>query len=101
MKTAYNPGFREEIEADRDYAKGINDICREIRAEARRLAPGRQLRDVAVGPHSVHLMGHFDHIIEFGSVNNHPYMPLRRAIIGLGYELREIPKPFSQTIGVG
>lgn len=33
------------------------------------------------------------HIVEFGSANNHPYSPLRRAVVAAGLRLDEEPKP--------
>jgi len=33
------------------------------------------------------------HIVEFGSVNNHPYSPLRRGVQAAGLRLDEAPKP--------
>lgn len=33
------------------------------------------------------------HLIEFGSVNNRPYAPFRRAVRGLGLSFKERPKP--------
>lgn len=33
------------------------------------------------------------HMVEWGSINNPPYAPLRRGVRAAGLELRELPKP--------
>lgn len=36
----------------------------------------------------------FAHLVEFGSIHNPPYAPLRRAVMRLGLKLRLYPKGF-------
>lgn len=83
----------------------LKALGEQVAAEVRRIAPhhtGYYIKSIRVGEP---VKGHdglvvpvestdsFAHLVEFGSVNNEPYAPLRRAVRNLGLKVVEVPKP--------
>jgi hypothetical protein len=87
-----NPEFHREIERD-----GVRAAAHLVAEEADHLAKRSMPRE-RTGPFEVESDGvevrvvntdHGGHLIEWGSVNNPPYAPLRRAVHSVGLRLVE------------
>jgi hypothetical protein len=90
-----NPAFHSEIEETARFQKGLSAIAsraaREINAQNSRRYHGHAGHASSPGARIV-LGDSLWHIIEFGSVNNPPYAPIRRAfgVMGLRLDIRQL-----------
>lgn len=100
MRFRANPRAGALLTQQPEMRRMLRSKAREIRAKAEELAPrGHSKRGVAKsyrvadGPGGdviVETTDPFGHLVEFGSINNPPYAPLRRAVRAVdGLELRE------------
>lgn len=97
-----NPALQQELERDPHYRAGLRVHAEEIKEMAGHLMkrgdhPHGHLADrfVVVEDHGEIRVTNTDfaaHLAEFGSANNPPYAPLRRAVLAVGLDLREAPK---------
>lgn len=99
-----NPFYEVGIEAQAEYIKGRYSIAKEIARLAklfapvrnpkykRRLQPGVYKRRIKATPEGLEVPDPFRHWIEFGSVNNTPKAPVRRAVRAAGLRLVVFPK---------
>lgn len=91
-----NPLFEEEVRAQPQHQKGMRKITKGVAATVRVVAPrktGYYERRVKARGTAVAATDHFWHLVEFGSVNNPPYAPLRRGVRAAGLRLVVSPKP--------
>lgn len=101
MRLTVNPNFEREIQAEVEYQTGVARVAQEVAKTAKAIAPEgptkfyRHSIDVElVGDEWVVRTTDFaGHLVEWGSVNNPVYAPLRRAVLMNGLRLHEIPKP--------
>ena len=100
MRFRHNPTFERQQRAEPEFRAGLMATANRVAYFARAAAPKRTLRylrsietfdtGVALG---VTTTDPFGHLVEWGSVNNPPYAPIRRGAVAAGLELRELPKP--------
>lgn len=91
-----NPFFEEEVRAQAKHQQGMRKITKEAAAVVRSVSPrktGYYVRRVKAWGTRVVAGDRFWHIVEFGSVNNPPYAPLRRGMRAAGIRLVRTPKP--------
>lgn len=92
-----NKDFGSELMEDEDFRAGLGNVQgQEIKRRASQLSPrntGRTARSFVVvdedGEIRVGNTDPFFHLTEWGSVNNPPYAPLRRAVTAAGLRLDE------------
>lgn len=94
-----NPRFREEMAKDPHYRPGLREHGEHVKTAVQTVAPhthGDYAESIEVvednGEVFVNSTDPFAHLIEFGSVNNPPYAPLRRGVRAAGLSLKEDPK---------
>ena len=83
---------RRAIEAlgeDGAAAKGAEAVAKLIAADARTHAPGHTGSWIAAHERNVGYDSSFGHWIEWGTIYSPAYAPLRRALAGMGLQLRE------------
>lgn len=91
-----SPDFRAEIEASEEYRTAQVKLAEDVAAEARAIAPDQtgayrgsikviRLDDAVL----VVTLDPFGHLIEFGSIKNPVYAPLRRAAARLGLRVQD------------
>lgn len=99
-----NPRFADELKQQSDYGKAMRSIANRVKTVAKAVSPKRSggysrrfevievfvLRDGVRVPVTM-LVNHdiAAHMIEWGSKNNPPYAPLRRAVRAAGHRLEE------------
>jgi hypothetical protein len=102
MRFIPNPAFVEELQAQPLYNAALERGANEAKKEAEAIAPQGES-----GYYASHfvvykeengswVLGNTDfaaHWVEWGSVNNPAYAPLRRAVQAAGLHLREAPRP--------
>lgn len=96
MKYRPNPLFEKEVQAEPEHQKGMEKVTKGVARSIRRVAPertGYYKRRVRASGRKVVARDPFWHLIEFGSVNNPPYSPLRRGLLAAGLRLVKRPKP--------
>jgi hypothetical protein len=96
MKYVPNPPFEKEVQAEPEHQRGMEKVAKGVARSVRVVAPNEtgyyKRRVRAVGKKIVA----FDwawHLIEFGSVNNPAYGPLRRGAIAAGLRFVRRPRP--------
>jgi len=99
-----NPFYEVGIEAQPQYLKGRYAIVKEIARLAKAFAPVRRTklkrrqppgvykRRIKATPEGLIVPDPFRHWIEFGSVNQAPKAPIRRAVRAAGLHLVVLPK---------
>jgi len=96
-----NPALIAELEAEGVVDALAHSAAEAAKEEAEAIAPrgetGRYTDSFVVTKSDAGwALGNTDfaaHWVEWGSVNNPPYAPLRRAVQATGLHLREAPKP--------
>jgi len=91
-----NPAFEEEIRAQPQHEKGMRTITKGVAKAVRNVAPertGYYKRRVKADGTKVRARDVFWHLVEFGSIRNPPYGPLRRGVIAAGLRFVRRPKP--------
>lgn len=98
MKFVPNPAFVAEMEAEAQPM--LANRAQEAKQQAEAVAPDvtGYYRSRFTLTHDgekwvLHNVDPFAHLVEFGSIHNQPYAPLRRGVVAAGLHLREIPKP--------
>lgn len=90
-----NRDFLAELKAQRSYVEGMAVVGRRVVHEAQRVAPVGETHDY-VDSFAVVIVGsqvfvtNFDfaaHLVEWGSVNNPAYAPIRRGVRNAGLKL--------------
>lgn len=89
-----------EVERSAAVRRFEKQVAKAVKAEVQRIAPAggpaRGYREsITVDQHAETKVGSTDpfaHLIEYGSVNNPPYAPLRRAVRNLGLKVKESPR---------
>ena len=82
-----NPNFERELLAQPGFQAGLRAITTAATASVREAAPrktGQYRKQVTARGTRVHVDPSFWHLIEFGSINNPPYAPLRRGLAQAG-----------------
>jgi hypothetical protein len=94
-----DPNFEREIAEQAEYQSGLSELAGPVAETIKALAPIREgdFRDsIAVEIEGAEVrLGSSDfaaHLIEWGSVNNPPYAPIRRGVSAAGLRLDESPK---------
>ena len=99
-----NPFYEVGIEKQEQFIRGRHSIVKEITRLAklfapvrdprykRRLLPGVYKRRLRAGADRIEAPDPYWHWIEFGSVNNVPKAPIRRAVRAAGLRLVVLPK---------
>lgn len=96
--TTVNASLAREIEAQPEYQARLLEIAGDVKDSVERQAPIGQTGDYI---HSIRVtqrplaVGSFDfaaHWVEYGSIRNPPYAPLRRGARAAGLRLHERPK---------
>ena len=103
MRFEENPNFAREIERELEFRNGKVRIGEQVVQTAKQLSPVRtgayrdSLQVKALGPQvwvtATDFKGHW---IEWGSINNPAFAPIRKAVIASGLRLREVPKALRQ-----
>jgi hypothetical protein len=91
-----NPAFEAEVRAEEKFQNGMRRRTKEIAAVVQAVSPrhtGYYARHVKARGDRVVATDPFWHIVEFGSVNNRPYAPLRRGLRAAGVKFLRTPKP--------
>lgn len=82
-----NPNLEAELQQSPEYQAGMEEITRIVAVTVQDEAPdvtGYYKRHVAAEGTQVVASDPFWHLVEFGSVNNPPYAPLRRGVTAAG-----------------
>jgi hypothetical protein len=92
-----NPDFDEEIKEDEDYKKVVLGLGQVLAAEIKAVAPRGETADYVDSIESdedgsVGTTDPFGHLVEWGSVNNPAYAPIRRGVSAAGLRLEEEDK---------
>jgi hypothetical protein len=93
FRFARNLAFQAEIEAEARYKAEMHELAEKVAENARQLAPrdtGQYASSIIVQGSIVATTAFAGHMVEWGSVNNPPYAPLRRACRAAGLRVREI-----------
>lgn len=98
MRVRYrpNPLFEEEIRAQPEHQKGMRTITKGVAKSVRAVAPertGYYKRRVRAEGTKVRARDPFWHLIEFGSIHNAVFAPLRRGVRAAGLRFVQRPKP--------
>lgn len=92
-----SPGGIARLQADPRYQAFRHEAALAVAASVRIVAPrgrtGDYARSIVVRGGEVHSVSPWWHLVEYGSVNNSAYAPLRRGTRAAGLALREAPKP--------
>lgn len=78
------------------YRRAIGDEAERVASLVRAMSPvrtGYYLRRVRAVGSRVHTYDVFWHLVEYGSIHNPPYAPLRRGVIASGLRFRPDPRP--------
>ena len=98
-----NPAFPKQIEAEDEYREGVAKVAEDVKGQAEPMlrsigAPwmprkNHDLLEVQDDGQNVYLVNtdHGGHLQEYGSKNNPPHAPLRRAAMAAGLEVDERP----------
>lgn len=87
-----NPNFERGIERQPEFQKAMATRAAVVRRAAEELAPyatGYYRKHLRQRGSTVVAADPFWHLLEYGSRNNPPYAPLRRAVIEAGLRLDE------------
>lgn len=87
-----NPRLAEQLKATPEYQAAMAATAQRVAGMARDSAPhqtGRYAGSVTTQDNVVGSTDPFAHLVEFGSANNPPYAPLRRAVRAAGLRLDE------------
>lgn len=82
-----NPNLEAELAASPEYQAGMQQITRIVAATVQDQAPnvtGYYEGHIAAEGTQIVASDFAWHLVEFGSVNNPPYAPLRRGVIAAG-----------------
>jgi len=92
LKTSALAKGLSETEAAQQFFGGVAQV---VADNAKELAPGNEGSYIEAEDNEVIFDNprHAWHIVEFGSVNNEAYSPLRRAVTASGLRLDVAPKP--------
>lgn len=102
MAVEFHPNLHFEAEAERENVGRVAkvEVAARIAEEVRAIGPdqsGYFVKHVGWQTYGdrvvVQTTDFAGNVIEFGSVNNPPYAPMRRAISALGLRLESVPKP--------
>lgn len=91
-----NPAFEEGVRSQAEHQKGMRTITKGVARSVRAVAPhrtGYYERRVKAQGTRVRTLDNFWHLIEFGSINNVSYAPLRRGVRAAGLRFVLLPKP--------
>lgn len=91
-----NPAFEAEARAEEKFQRGMRKRTKEIAAVVQAVSPrhtGYYARHVKAQGTKIRSLDPFWHLVEFGSVKNRPYAPLRRGIRAAGVRFVRTPKP--------
>jgi hypothetical protein len=91
-----NPAFEAEVLAEEKFQRGIRKRTKEIAEVVQAVSPrhtGYYKRHVKAKGDRIVAGDPFWHIVEFGSVNNPAYAPLRRGMRAAGIRFLRTPKP--------
>ena len=93
-RTQQNRGLAAEIRAQDSYRAAMYDAAKEVATSVRRNTPrgsGAASRSIVItrdgNTYRVGSTDPFFHLIEFGSINNPAYAPLRRGVLTAGLRL--------------
>ena len=87
-RARWEPGLRRQPEYDAAITAATRKVATAVRAYAAGFAEtGYYARHIRVIDHSVVSTDPFGHLVEFGSVNNIAYAPLRRGVLAAGLRL--------------
>lgn len=100
MKTfVSNPRFESEMKRTAGHRKAMFSGANQIASKGRLLAPrrtgfyGRRFKvGIEDGEVAIGNADPFAFLIEYGSVNNPPFAPIRRAVRAAGFRLDEHPR---------
>lgn len=97
VRSRVNRKLASQITSEAEYRRVMYDHAKDVATAARRNTPrktGTAQRSIAITyEDGVYRVGGFDpffHLIEFGSIHNPAYAPLRRGVIGAGLKLSAI-----------
>ncbi len=82
-----NPRATEDLQGDAEYQDAMARIARTVAAEVEDAAPhvtGYYEGHIEADGATVVASDPFWHLVEFGSINNPPYAPLRRGVVAAG-----------------
>lgn len=91
-----NPAFEQGVRSQAEHQKGMHSITKGVARHVRAVAPhktGYYKRKVSVRGTRIRTLDVFWHLVEFGSVNNPAYSPLRRGVRAAGLRLVVHPRP--------
>lgn len=95
MKFIPNPQMADQLRGDPEFQQMQAKVAREIASSAGRVmasvGAGRVARSIYAENGTV-VLPFPAHLVEFGSVNNPAYAPLRRGTIAAGYRFQPSPK---------
>lgn len=91
-----NKLFEQQMKVQQDFVDALADAGEEVASQAKAAAPvvtGYYKRSIWVdrGPFQVTVGSHdpFGHMVEWGSINNPAYAPIRRGVLAAGLRLDE------------
>lgn len=93
--SAMNPLLRRELESQPEFQQTMRDAADAVKDSAERNSPIGETGDyihgftIAARPLRVGNRDFAAHMVEWGSVNNPPYAPLRRGVRAAGLRLDE------------
>lgn len=97
VRSQINRRLASQITSQADYRRVMYDHAKDVATASRLKTPrgtGAAQRSIAITyDGGVYRVGGFDpffHLIEFGSIHNPAYAPLRRGVIGAGLKLSAI-----------
>jgi hypothetical protein len=96
-----NPAFDAEFQREALTRLGMVRVAEELKLVVETIAPvgptGDYKNSIEAGEDAISAFvttkDFAGHIVEWGSVNNPPYAPIRRAVIEAGLTLHELPRP--------
>lgn len=93
-RVVVNPTVTQQLRQHPEMKAMLHLVAGKVRSSAYGLAPKRTTyyaRNLRAIDNRVWALDPFGHLVEWGSVNNPPYAPLRRGAIAVG--LRFVPNP--------
>lgn len=87
------------LEGEELYDAGIESVAEHVKKEVESVAPigasGNYHHSIEVDKehNRVQTVDPFGHLVEWGSINNQPYAPLRKGVLASGLRLVEDSKP--------
>lgn len=90
-----NPKLEQEIKETPEYAAAMAEAAEFAAPAVRAVAPhvtGAYHGSIQVTENRIETTDPFGHLIEFGSVHNPPYAPLRNGVRNAGFRLDESQK---------